>query len=149
MTRASTALLSIHLFATAAMVGLIWFVQVVHYPLFSRVGAAGFAEYEAAHQQRTSWVVGPLMAVEGVSALVVAATIRDELGVILPLIGLLLLLGIHSSTVLVQVPAHRALSTGADPGVMHRLVSTNWLRTIGWSARGGLAASMLVVALPN
>ena len=48
MTLAATALLSIHLFATAGMVGLIWFVQVVHYPLFSRVGAVGFADVDEA-----------------------------------------------------------------------------------------------------
>jgi len=54
LTLAATALLSIHLFATAGMVGLIWFVQVVHYPLFSRVGAVGFAEAAGA-DERPGW----------------------------------------------------------------------------------------------
>ena len=100
MTTSATALLTTHLFATAAMVGLIWFVQVVHYPLFARVGPDGFTTYETEHQRRTSWVVGPFMAVEGVAALVVAATLRDEVGLVLPLLGLFLLLVIHASTVL-------------------------------------------------
>jgi hypothetical protein len=39
----------VHLAATAAMVGLIWFVQVVHYPLFASVGADEFVAYENAH----------------------------------------------------------------------------------------------------
>ena len=32
----------LQLASTLAMVGLIWFVQVVHYPLFEKVGAGGF-----------------------------------------------------------------------------------------------------------
>ena len=149
MSTTATALLSTHLFATAGMVGLIWFVQVVHYPLFARVGADGFTAYETEHQRRTSWVVGPLMAVEGVSALVVTATLRDEVGLLLPLLGLFLLLVIHASTVLLQVPAHGRLGSEADTAVMHRLVATNWIRTIGWSARGAVAVAMLLVALPS
>ena len=51
----------VHAFATVAMTGLIWFVQVVHYPLFARVGEEGFHAYEAAHARATSRVVAPLM----------------------------------------------------------------------------------------
>jgi hypothetical protein len=149
VSTSATALLSVHLLATAAMVGLIWFVQVVHYPLFARVGPDGFPTYETEHQRRTSWVVGPFMAVEGVSALIVAATLRDEVGLLLPLLGLFLLLVIHASTVLLQVPAHGRLADGADPAVMRRLVTTNWIRTAGWSARGAVAVAMLLVAVPT
>ena len=46
------------------MVGIIWLVQIVHYPLFSRVGAAGFAIYSGAHSRLTGLVVGPPMLVE-------------------------------------------------------------------------------------
>ena len=38
-----TYVLLTHLAATLYMVGVIWFVQVVHYPLFARAGAEGFA----------------------------------------------------------------------------------------------------------
>ena len=31
--------------STLILVGLIWFVQVVHYPQFERVGSAAFADY--------------------------------------------------------------------------------------------------------
>src|SRR5918998_3799546 len=33
--------LLVHLAATLVMVGVIWFVQIVHYPPFSRVGSGG------------------------------------------------------------------------------------------------------------
>ena len=146
MTTGAAILLVVHLATTGAMAGLIWFVQLVHYPLFGQVGRDGFVSYEAAHQRRTSWVVGPLMAVEGVAALVVAATLRDDVGLVLVLGGLVLLAFIHSSTVFVQVPAHRALSDGYDDAVGDRLVRSNWIRTAGWSLRSIVAAAMIVVA---
>lgn len=139
-------LLSIHLGSTAAMAGLIWFVQLVHYPLFTMVGHDRFAAYEAQHTRRTSWVVGPFMAVEGVSALWIAAAFRSELGLWLPLLGLALLAVVHSSTVFLQVPRHGVLSEGFDPEVARTLVSTNWIRTVVWSARAVVAVAMLVVA---
>jgi hypothetical protein len=64
-----SAMLTLHLLATASMAGLIWFVQMVHYPLFAAVGSGGFVEYEQLHQRRTSFVVGPLMAGEASTVL--------------------------------------------------------------------------------
>ncbi len=56
-------------FATFAMTGLIWFVQVVHYPLFRSVGAPGYAAYQAEHMRLATLVVGPLMLLEAATAL--------------------------------------------------------------------------------
>jgi hypothetical protein len=143
----TTALvLAAHLAATAAMGGLIWFVQVVHYPLFALVGTDGFAVYEAHHTRQTSFVVGPPMAAEGLLALALAGWFRDDVGTPLALAGLGLLAVIHASTVALQVPAHRRLAAGADPETMRRLVRTNWIRTAGWSLRGGVAVAMIVIA---
>lgn len=63
------ALLLVQSAATLFMTGLIWFVQVVHYPLFGSAGRDIFAGYERAHQRRTGWVVGPPMLVELATAL--------------------------------------------------------------------------------
>jgi hypothetical protein len=139
-------LLSVHLLATAAMVGLIWFVQVVHYPLFAAVGPDEFVAYEQAHQRRTAYVVGPPMAVEGVTALVLLVAAPDGVGPLLPWLGAVLLAVIHSSTVFLQVPAHAALAQSPDGRTIDRLVRTNWIRTIGWTARGAVAVAMLVTA---
>ena len=139
-------LLSVHLLATAAMVGLIWFVQVVHYPLFAAVGTDEFVAYEQAHQRRTAYVVGPPMAVEGVTALVLLVAAPDGVGPLLPWLGAALLAVIHASTVFLQVPAHAALAQSPDRRTIDRLVRTNWIRTIGWTARGAVAVAMLVTA---
>jgi hypothetical protein len=147
MDISQSAVLVGHLLATAAMVGLIWFVQVVHYPLFAAVGPGGFAEYEQLHQRRTSLVVGPLMAVEGITAVWLVLAPPDGMSIVLPLIGLAVLGVIHASTVLLQVPQHTALAAGYDPVRASRLVRTNWVRTVGWSVRGIIAAVIVVVSL--
>jgi hypothetical protein len=147
MSEAEGVLLVVHLAATAAMCGLIWFVQVVHYPLFAGVGVHRFTEYEQRHQRATAWVVGPFMAIEGVSALLIAGWLRDEVGPVPVGAGLLLLAVVHGSTVLLQVPAHARLSTGYDRAVAARLVRTNWIRTAGWTLRTAVAATMIVLAI--
>ncbi len=146
MSTSTALLLSVHLVATAAMVGLIWFVQIVHYPLFAAVGPDHFVAYEQAHQHRTSFVVGPPMAVEGVTALVLRVAAPDGVGLVLPLVGAGLLAVVLASTVFLQVPAHAALARSHDAANIRRLVRTNWIRTIGWSARGIVAVAMLVAA---
>ena len=61
-------LLLTHAAATLVIVGVIWFVQIVHYPLMARVSASEFAAYEREHQTRTTFVVAPTMLIEAVTA---------------------------------------------------------------------------------
>jgi hypothetical protein len=133
--RVEVALLVVHLAATACMCGLIWCVQVVHYALFDGVGAAGFVEYERRHQRAISWIVGPFMAVEGVSALAIAVWLRDEVGLVLVGASLALLAVIHASTVPSRCPPTAVSAPGTTPRWSLRLVRTNWIRTAGWTAR--------------
>ncbi len=144
MNTAESVQITMHLFATAGMVGLIWFVQVVHYPLFATVGSDHFASYETAHQRLTSFVVGPLMAVEGVTAIWLVVAPPAALSRVLPLLGLAVLGVIQASTVFLQVPQHAALANGYDPARVSRLVRTNWIRTVGWSIRG-IIASLIII----
>ncbi|MCG8583206.1 MAG: hypothetical protein MI757_00650, partial [Pirellulales bacterium] len=61
-------ILLLQLVSTLTMVGVIWFVQIVHYPLFGLVGTSDFGRYEQVHQNRTTRVVAPLMLIEAVTA---------------------------------------------------------------------------------
>jgi hypothetical protein len=71
-------LLLINTFCGLMLTGLIWFVQVVHYPLFHKVGVSGFSGYEKAHMRLTSFVVIPLMLGELVSALLLPFLNNDS-----------------------------------------------------------------------
>ena len=133
----------VHAAATWVLVGLIWIIQVVHYPLFTQVGEDGFVAYEAGHTRLISLVVGPAMLVEGVATLWLFFAPPDGLTRTLPLIAGLVLAGVHLSTITLQVPAHGRLEHGWDPIVAGRLVRTNWIRPIGWTIRGVLALFMV------
>ncbi|MEZ5098958.1 MAG: hypothetical protein R3C15_03975 [Thermoleophilia bacterium] len=142
-----TALLLAHAAATLGMTGVIWFVQVVHYPLFARVGEAGFAAYEEAHRRLTTLVVAPTMLVEAGTGVALLAARPDGVSAGPAWAGLVLLVVAWLSTVLVQVPCHDRLQRGFDPGVARRLVRTNWLRTAAWTARSGLVLALLAQAV--
>lgn len=135
--------LLLHGAATLAMVGLIWFVQIVHYPLFAQVGREQFAQYEWLHQARTAQVVGPLMLTEALTATLLLLSDLTPPARNLAWIGMALLVVIWLSTVLLQVPLHRRLAAGYDSRSAARLVSSNWLRTIAWTLRGFIAMSLL------
>jgi hypothetical protein len=121
---------------TLTLVGIIWFVQVVHYPLFALVGREHFARYHHAHGRNTTLVVAPLMLVEAALAIggVLATPMRPSPGVALASLALLLVVWL--STFGLQVPMHRRLAAGFDAAAHRRLVTTNWIRTGAWTARG-------------
>lgn len=134
------ALLVVHAAATWAMTGLIWFVQVVHYPLFSAVGADSFSRYHGAHTARTTLVVAPVMLVEALSALWIAS---DRPGPA-AWAGLALLGVVWLATFGLSVPRHDVLSGGFDASAAQGLVATNWVRTAAWTARAGVAAWLIL-----
>lgn len=134
-----TALLLVHAGATVAMAGLVWFVQLVHYPLFAHVGRDGFARYEAEHTRRTTWLVAPLMLAEAATALVLLAVDPS----VLTAVGAVLLGVVWLSTALVQVPLHRRLERGFDADAHRRLVRSNAVRTAAWTGRAAIALALL------
>lgn len=140
-----TALLLAHAAATWAMVGLIWTIQVLHYPLLAAVGDGAFAGYEAAHTRRITALLALPWGVEAATTLALAALAPAGAARALAWGGALLLAGILASTVLLQVPRHRVLAEGFDAAAHRGLVATNWLRTLLWTARGAVALALLVV----
>jgi hypothetical protein len=132
-------LLALHALATIMMAGLIWFVQVVHYPLFGFIDARDFVRYEQEHTRRVTWIVAPLMGLEALTATALVFLADSVAPRALAVAGLSLIAVIWASTALLQVPCHRRLSAGFDPLTARRLVTTNWLRTLAWTARAGLA----------
>ena len=134
--------LLVHLAATLVMVGVIWFVQIVHYPLFSRVGSSGFAFYSDAHSRLTTYVVGPPMLIEAATALLLVFRRPEDIPLAAALVGLALVGVVWLSTALLQVPRHSTLGSGFDHAAWSSLVLTNWVRTVTWSARGLLVLWM-------
>lgn len=147
MTSVYTACLLTNLFCTFSMTGIIWFVQVVHYPLFASVGGQEFIHYEALHKRLTTLVVAPLMLLElGTSVFlpVLAANIPAR---ILGFACLAIIVLIFASTAFVQVPLHDKLSSAYSAELVDRLVQSNWMRTILWTIKSILLSVLLAMLL--
>ncbi len=129
------------------MTGLIWFVQVVHDPLFGRVGADSFADDHAGHTARTTPVVLVPMVVELVASLAIAVAPPPNVGPALAWAGLAVAVLTWASTALVQVPLHNRLATGDEPTALGRLVATNWARVGIWTTHAAVVTAMATRAL--
>ena len=132
-------LIWIHLAVTLCLTGLIWFVQIVHYPLFHSIPPKRFSEFHQRHQIRTTCVVAPLMLTEAICAIFLFLTLTTPDPAAASILGLGLVIAIWISTWLIQVPCHKSLEQNPTPQTMNRLVRTNWIRTVGWSGRSGVA----------
>lgn len=139
--------LTLNIFATFSMTGIIWFVQVVHYPLFASVGTEQFTNYEELHQHLTTLVVAPLMLVELFTAMALPFMIADQPARLLSIVALILILAIFATTAFVQVPIHDKLSAAFSASLVDRLVFTNWVRTLLWSVRSFAVVAILVSCL--
>jgi len=118
------------------MVGLIWIIQIVHYPLFANVGETQFPLYSQKHQFLITFIVGPVMVAELITAVVLALYPPSPSAALWLRVALALLIVVWVSTVLIQTPQHGRLSSGFDLEKIRSLVTWNWIRTIAWTARG-------------
>lgn len=94
--------------------------------------------------ERTSWVVGPPMLIEAVTTAWLVLAPPQGVPGWMTWAGLVLLGVVWLSTAALQVPAHQRLLAEGTTAALPQLVSTNWIRTLAWTARGGLALWMLV-----
>lgn len=134
-----------HLAATAAMVGFIWTIQLLVYPMMASVPADAFAAYEAVHQRRVTRLLTLLAPAELATAVAVVVVASDVPSWLTVGAGALLA-AIWVSTGAFYAPLHGRLAEGFDPTLHRRLVRSNWLRTLAWTARGGAAAAMVALA---
>lgn len=133
-------LFALQILSTFALFGLIWFVQIVHYPLHTLVGPAEFRRYEAEHADRTGYVAGSLMLLElaTAAALLLPRFRPPQIPVPQAWFGLALVALIWLCTFAIQVPLHNRLHREHDRIAIHRLIRTNWIRTALWTLRAAL-----------
>ena len=137
------ALLLLNAFSTWFMTGLIWFVQIVHYPLFDGVGVDQFQLYADRHRCLTTMVVAPPMLMEIFSSVaLVSVWNRAHLWLLWLNLGFVIVIWI--STALCSIPCHEKLCTsGYVTETHHWLVFSNWLRTAMWTCRAVVLAYII------
>ena len=131
--------LIVHFAVTWMLVGLIWVIQILVYPQFIRVRESEFKDFHFAHCFRIGLIVAPLILIETATAIWLiykgSSTLFIASACLLPVIGL--------STAIWQAPMHTRLMQGFDAPVIRRLILTNWVRTLAWTARGVLVSFTL------
>lgn len=133
------SLLILHFCSCFAMTGLIWLVQLVHYPSFLYIDKNQFKKFENFHARSITFIVFPLMLCELVTAFFLTI---DPLYKMINIIGVITL---WLLTLIISMPRHHKLSRdGYDPNIIRSLVLTNWPRTIIWSLRSLLFIYILM-----
>lgn len=131
-------ILIIHIVTTIFMTGLCWFVQIVHYPLFRVIEKDQFPAYEIKNII-TSFITVPIMIAELVTGLILLYNYQD----VFHLLNMILLAFIWLSTMIFQVPIHLKLMQEGSPKLITKVIRTNWIRTLSWTARTLLIAYLL------
>lgn len=136
----SNLILCLNLISTWYLVGLIWMVQVVHYPLLAKVSAENYVQYQQLHERMITPIVGIPMLVEIVTAILLLNYLPKGVSLtwVWAAIGLVAVAWL--ATAFLSVPCHSKLNAGFDVAIHRRLVDTNWIRTIAWTLRGILVA---------
>lgn len=140
-------LLLVQVAATLMLTGLIWTIQIVHYPLFDGVGEEEFVEYHQRHNVQITWLVVPLMLTELLTAILMLGARPPEIPIATVFLGLFLVAVIWLSTAFLQVPQHATLAEGFSSYAYQRLVFSNWIRTAAWTARAALMIFFLACIL--
>ena len=130
------------LVATWVLIGIMWFSQVVHYPLYKKI-KEGFVEYERSHIRRAALLLGPIMLIEAITAFLLVGSTPGGILTTLAGVNLVLLLLIWLSTFLFQISFHQKLSVRFSPKVLRNLITSNWIRTLLWTLKGGVTIFMI------
>lgn len=147
LERSSRGVVIAHCLSTFFMVGLIWTIHTVHYPLFANVGDATYVEFQAEHVDRIGKLLFIPWLTEGITlvALLLLAFVGSRKDLRIPTF----FNGLGMGIVLVisgfwSAPAHGELADGFDASVHSRLMTANLVRTLAWTMCGIFAAWILV-----
>ena len=128
-------------------VGLIWTIQLVHYPSMKFIPKERFVEYHNFHSMRISILAMPLMLAELVTSLMLFYQNFNNAIQTIFLSNLIIVVLIWLSTFLIQVPLHNALSKEKNTKKLSKLICTNWIRTILWTCRSALMILFLAFVM--
>jgi hypothetical protein len=140
-------ILLVSFLSTAFNTGLIWTIQLVHYPGFLKVGATSHQQYHAFHMKAISPLVGVSMVAELISSIALLLFIDRLPGNLMIWLSLTLLVGIFIHTAFVAVPLHGKLAGDFSIETAQKLVDTNWWRTFFWSARSLIMAYLILIIM--
>ena len=127
--------------------GLIWTIQLVHYPGFLKVGPDAHQVYHRFHMAAITPLVGISMTFELAASGLLLLMIGQIPSKALYIAAFILLVAIWMHTAFVAVPLHGKLSESFSLEIAQSLVDTNWWRTIFWTLRSMILGYLLYQAI--
>jgi hypothetical protein len=128
----------IEMIISAALLTLIWLIQLVHYPIFYHLDEKAFFTAMKEHQFNITIIVMPLMLSELLLRLWQSYQNFNFSNNSLLILTILIWL----STFFIQVPLHQKLLQKKEEKIIKKLIQTNWIRTFLWSSKFLLTAQL-------
>jgi hypothetical protein len=139
LQRYKRPILIAHLASTLFMVGMIWTIHYVHYPLFAHVGESTYVAFQSEHVNRIGKLLLLPWLTEGMTllAVLILAFLGQHRNLRVPafLNGLGMAIALIISGVW-SAPAHGELADGFDAAVHDRLMTANLVRSFAWTLCG-------------
>lgn len=131
-----------------------WYIQVVHFPMFRFVGNDRFEQYYKELKMKNTLLFFPLFSLEiftSVTLLLSFTMVSDFTASVQNqffLVGfsLILLFVLHLVNFQIIRPLLASLHTDTDGKKHQRLVRMQWIRTLGWTIRLIILLSMIFTA---
>lgn len=121
----------LQLVVTGYLVGLIWLIQLIHYPAFRHIESTSWGHFHQAHSAMLGLLAGGPMIVSllvGLWLSYTMGTARQHVALGCEVVAWIVTFGL-------SVPEHARLAKGKDAMAISRLIRWNWLRTMAWTSK--------------
>ena len=122
-----------HLIFTSIMTGVIWVIQIVHYPSFHFIEKELYTAFQKFHMNKISIIVIPIMLAELITGMMLFLDKSSKSPFLI--ISFVILVLIWLITGVFFSKAHNELIAGYQELVINQLVAMNWIRTLLWTLR--------------
>ena len=122
-----------HLIFTSIMTGVIWVIQIVHYPSFHFIEKELYTAFQKFHMNKISIIVIPIMLAELITGIMLFLDKSFKSPFLI--ISIIILVLIWLITGVFFTKAHNELIAGYQELVVNQLVAMNWIRTLLWTLR--------------
>ena len=122
-----------HLIFTSIMTGVIWVIQIVHYPSFHFIEKELYTAFQKFHMNKISIIVMPIMLAELITGIMLFLDKSSKSPFLIVSFVILILIWLITGVFFAK--AHNELIAGYQELVVNQLVAMNWIRTLLWTLR--------------
>ena len=139
-------ILIIQLLFSGIILGILWFIQLIHYPLFFKI-KEDFEAYEKEHIKRMTYLIIPLIIPDVfLNVLLTLLLVHHPYSLLLAFsLGFNLMTWL--STLFFQIDQHKQLSCCFSLKTLKALVKTSWIRTVLWTFKTACLIAFFILYL--